>query len=96
MSANIINHLAQSAEQNANALSAQEMAQREALARQHGYPSYEAMINFERQRSRRDRGPQTASRGSPRLEDALPALENMHPRAIFERIQEALAGVNGK
>ena len=73
-------------------------AQKEGAARSMGFPSYEAMILFEQQRSR-NRAPQTVSgsRGAGMPVNVSQAADQMlawHPAKIFQKISDVLKGAN--
>jgi hypothetical protein len=79
--------------------------EQERIAQQNGYPSYEAMIMFERQRMRnRNNGSQVAGaqiRGATPQQQPAPnpkvqSMMSWHPAVIFRRISEALRGANEK
>jgi hypothetical protein len=71
--------------------------QKEQIARNAGYSSYEAMIAFQRQLARQ-RQPQTAAQ-KPVVQQAEQAVNqgmSWHPRNIFNYIGEVLKNANRK
>lgn len=68
----------------------------EAIARANGYPSYEAMINFQRQRSKPRTQQTVAGRGGGSAEDPRQSGNAMgwHPATVFGWLRDKLAGAN--
>jgi hypothetical protein len=62
--------------------------QKEALARQHGYPSYEAMIQFMRNREIQTQGGGAPVQARPSAPPAAP-VDN---RSAFQRLLDGLQG----
>lgn len=78
----------------AKARSASSTPQQTALARQKGFPSYQAMLDFERQRQTKTGGTTSSTQGGAYARQAQSNLTKMHPATMLNGVAEALKKAN--
>lgn len=91
------NYLNKPAPQMLGDLSAQYTKEQEDYAKQMGFPSYEAMRLWQKQRSRKREGTDTAPGEMPSTWDEVKEQAMAwHPKVIFQKIADILGDINSK